>query len=293
MNKESYIQYLNNPTLLDSKTESELLALAVKYPFSQTTQILLYLNLLKNSNEEHKRQLSVAATYCIDRKILKIKTDEILNFHREKVQVEEIAAPGVNKQIEDKTTSIELSVEIEAEVVKPLEIIQDTDEKNDIAKKEIKDEVHIIEKKQIITELPKEIIKDEQIIEVYAKQEIASTTKEELVKVEKNEIKPEFIHVKEKPTQIEKEEIIEKFIKEQPKIQTPLADKEYPEKEIDKNSLVENEDFVSETLALVYEKQGYFTKAIKIYEKLSLENPEKSSFFANQIEKLKNISNQQ
>lgn len=285
MNRDSYIEYLKNPGLLDSKTENELLALTVKYPFSQTSQILLYLNLLKNNNEEFKRQLSIAAIYCSDRKILKQKTDEILNSVIEDFKNDEIADEKPAKVSEENSASIELKAEIEQEKTdNPINQIVN------VAEEQIN-----IQTEDIVT------VKEEISIETdihAAKEDITEIHSTEIAEVTENKtLTTEIPIVSEisydKPAQTPNEVIIERFIKEQPKIKTPVADKEFHEEEIDKNSLIENEDFVSETLALIYEKQRYYQKAIKIYEKLILENPEKSSFFANQIEKLKNISNQQ
>ncbi len=90
-------------------------------------------------------------------------------------------------------------------------------------------------------------------------------------------------------------EIVEKFIKDQPKI-TRISKTEEPEKKaaeffkvstIARESLNEEAMPVSETLAQIYINQGNFGKAIDAYNQLLLFYPEKKSFFADQIKKLK------
>ena len=49
----------------------------------------------------------------------------------------------------------------------------------------------------------------------------------------------------------------------------------------------EDMDFCTETLAQIYAEQGYYAHAIHIYEKLILAYPEKNTYFAALIEKLK------
>ena len=56
-------------------------------------------------------------------------------------------------------------------------------------------------------------------------------------------------------------------------------------------SLKDNEDIISETLAQLYYRQGNVSKAIKIYKKLMLLHPKKSSYFANLIKKLEEKDN--
>ena len=58
-------------------------------------------------------------------------------------------------------------------------------------------------------------------------------------------------------------------------------------KRLVKSSVVKKEEIATVTLAKLYSKQGHNKKAIKVYERLRLLNPEKSSFFASKIRKLK------
>jgi tetratricopeptide (TPR) repeat protein len=88
-----------------------------------------------------------------------------------------------------------------------------------------------------------------------------------------------------------KQTLIEKFLEAQPKM--PQVKDQESESPMDsqKQKELENDDFVTETLATIYAQQGYYKKAIQIFEKLSLKYPEKSTYFAAQIEKIKTLMN--
>jgi hypothetical protein len=87
-----------------------------------------------------------------------------------------------------------------------------------------------------------------------------------------------------KPSQ---SELIDKFIIANPRIEPHRDKANVPNEDISKPYVEEAGGLVTETLAKIYFNQGYYSKAMDIYEKLSLKFPEKSSYFAAQIEKVK------
>jgi tetratricopeptide (TPR) repeat protein len=89
----------------------------------------------------------------------------------------------------------------------------------------------------------------------------------------------------------EADQLIERFIKENPSIQKPVSEF-YSSVTAASRSITEDEEIATETLAQIHMKQGNYPKAIKIYEKLMLIYPEKSNYFAGLIDTLKDKINE-
>ena len=78
--------------------------------------------------------------------------------------------------------------------------------------------------------------------------------------------------------------IIDTFLEKKRNFNTHKKEVFFKATENSKESLIENHDLITPTLAKVYLEQEHYEKAISAYKKLILKYPKKSSFFANQIE---------
>lgn len=200
-----------------------------------------------------------------------------------------VAEPLVIKQETDNLSLEALEPEInlayfEVEMLldqAPLEPVQhstiESEKISDVA------EMEIIDSPQISTETETEVEEDESNLSFVAwlkKKQAKKSHSEEIISSPISEIEP---------TIRSKEEInalLDKFIQDQPTISRPTQDFFNPVKNA-KRSLEESEDLVTETLAEIYVLQKNFSKAITSYEKLILLYPEKKTFFASRIEKIR------
>ena len=120
---------------------------------------------------------------------------------------------------------------------------------------------------------------------IYEKEE--NKTDQKFDKIEKYSFLDWFDVINENESNLDyKINLIDNFIKNSPKIN---INKEYnSDIEIIPESKIKD-DLITETLAKIYINQKKYNKAIKAYNILGLKYPKKSSFFADQIERIKNL----
>ena len=247
MNKDEFTSYLKDPGMLNSDSVSQLSSLISEFPYCQSARILLTLNLFKEQNVRYDAELKTTAIYVNNRRLLKKHIDSL---NTKKVVVILPDEDIIEKQ--DTSTDHVTEEEVVKEVLSEHQAsdMNSDDEAADIL--EVRD-----------------------IVERHI-QELESENELRRKKEDESEKRPKPVKTK--------SDLIDEFIENQPSISRPKT-QFYDPVDKAKESIVDNENIVSETLAGIFLDQGYLLKAIKIYQKLSLKFPEKSSYFAALIKK--------
>lgn len=113
---------------------------------------------------------------------------------------------------------------------------------------------------------------------------------EELKEREELEELKEIEELEESAPKLQHQDLIDRFITENPRIKPVNSDT------LMDNTVIVAEDenvtdsIFTESLAKIYIKQKQYSKAIRIFEKLNLKYPEKSSYFADQIKTLQKLT---
>jgi len=308
--KSTLISLINNPFSVSEEQEKALENLQNDYPYCQSISLLLAKSYHNNESISFEKQLKNTAISVPNRNVLYelIHSEQAVKGEVAKTIVVE-KEPEVIKEVEvvEEGKVIELNISQPIEVVEKAEISKKEKLESFVKQKQEEREKGTQDKQS--KELDNLIISGAMSSVVLLDEEIeVKKPEKEIIKEEKKEVKsPQTFYdwlapneVKESVKEPESvkpsvEDMVDKFIEERKKNNehislnkgTDEAKKFYSPLEVAKNSLMDKDDFVTETLARIYEGQGLNEKAIVVYEKLSLKNPEKSSYFATLIEKLK------
>lgn len=266
MKATHFIHLLSHPDTINEKKTIDLETVLYNYPYLQSARALHLKGLYNSNGFRYNYELKKAAAYTQDRDILfNFITSENFTVLQNKKIVEEFL-------IEDTTVTFE-----------PV----NTEEK---IKKEDDKKVEISETSQLNLTSPSPL-EDTNEQEKHSFNEWLQLTKLKPINREKKEEKQYLTTDKNKENEQKNKEkklnLIDNFIKNNPKISPIKEDVKIAENTSKTSS--EPTFLMTETLAKIYLEQKKYQRAIQSYEILILKYPEKSSFFANQIEKIKQL----
>ena len=256
--RDQLILYIERPGLLKEQSIGELKEIVDEFPYFQSAQLLYTYTLHAQANFRYDSYLKTCSIFTTDRSVLYRLLQPKLNAPKTQKQV----IPVENRDLESAAL-FELS------------------EENQITDAEFP---------QLSTVGPTEnetidfdLLSFDQSDSTY--QFIDSETDH----VHSDNPQPDTSDLKVE----EKIDLIEQFIKInptiQPRIEIPTERNDLFELKDDLEN--ENDEFITETLSRIYLKQGHYQKAIDSFRRLSLKFPEKSVYFAQQIEEIKKLLN--
>jgi hypothetical protein len=307
MNRNDFIRIIRDSGQIDRQMTGEVRELLDLFPWFQSAHMLLLKGLHNADDVKFENQLRQSAFHIADREVLYylLKQNAVLNSadveNAGELSVATDEAPD-NEQvvIETGRNSEEIISELERN-----SIISNTNGE-DYLSDEFPIEQSVVVTAESETDESASVVlvmenEEEHIEETYIYMDPSISSIESggvLLELDEDESgitesseKEENVISPKKPGSKKQlqTELIEKFILTNPRIE-PVRDKsDKPVEDISKPYVEEKGGFVTETLAKIYISQGYYSRAIDIYEKLSLKFPEKSSYFATQIEKVKGL----
>jgi hypothetical protein len=271
MDKQRFLSLVSSPGATSEVDTMPFQRLIKDYPYFSTAHLLWLHNLKSQKDASFNHSLQASALYVNDRKVL-------FNLINNLSVIEAIAAHETDSQSKELTDT---SAEFQLEETKPILEVTESDsmltESVTTPEIEIGDPLQIDYSDESLRVIEFDLSASENVAGDNPSQNLIDNF---LSNISANK-EPET------PSSNEQQSLIDKFITENPVFSVNKLDLSDERVDISTSSIVEDEEIVSETLACVYETQRLYDKAIVIYEKLILKFPEKSTYFASQIDNLR------
>ncbi len=254
MNAENFTEYIENPSLLLQMNYEELKQLILQYPYNANLRYLLAKKSQLEGRSDHERNLRNAAIHGPDRK-------KLFQLLKEETDPEE--------RLELKQLS-ELELAAKEEILE--EIVLDIDKSPASTTFNTTDIEDALDREDFSFPTPFDGELDES-----SDEKLSSEQSEEVNKT----VEPTPLHRSQFKSWHQR-------YQQPQKITLPDKDEKVLLEKLPNENVLESSDVASETLAELLTHQHQNEKAIEVYERLALLFPEKSDFFAEQIESLKN-----
>jgi len=262
LTQERFFQIVDDPELLRRITYEELKTLALAYPYAHNLRCLLAIKARQIDHPEATRDLATAAAYSLDR------TQLFLLVAPQVVAPQQVLTPQEVLELKPIET-----VKRELEALAPVVRDEKPSEAPLAVGAPAPSEPTTPSPPQVVSESTPphvELAKESDSLSAYQNFEDWIDCFQPPVL----ESKPPVIPSAPRPIPV---------VMKDPEPAKPSGIAQ----QLAERSVAENQDVVSETLAKLYAKQGYRDKAVQMYARLALLFPEKSTYFAAEIDKLK------
>jgi hypothetical protein len=305
MNRNDFINMLEDKIQVNRQMIGEVSELINIFPYFQSAHMLLLKGLQINADVKFDNQLRNSAIHIADRQVLfyflKTKPKVITEKDEPKIGVKQTAE---EIHFDHQQTVIESAKNSE-------QLINEIENSSDDTRQKTNEESQHIHSHSILVSSETDILVSDEVMMVMDEEssegdekifymdpgfsvpevsDLLELDNEEVIariNEEAGDLKEPVAGKTDNNKKISQSALIDKFILANPRIEPLKVSSQTPVEDISK-PFIENEGgFITETLARIYINQGYYSKAIDIYEKLSLKFPEKSSYFASQIELVK------
>ncbi len=283
LTQERFIKLIDNPDLLATITLEELKTLAFAYPYAHNLRYMLAIKASQTDHVDAARFLQAAAAYSLDRKqlfmlvvppkltpvpisiadaesVLELKPIETVQKELEALSplVRKVATSTINNVISLPETRFDEIPNPPTERVAPITTTAPTPTPDPVI------ETLVFTPPVPVSPIivPQQVAEKQSFEAWFGQFQPPSLALVRPVPPPMKKIKPQPQHKKET-------------------ILTGVA------QVLAEKSVIENQSVISETLARLLVQQGYKEKAINMYQRLSLAFPEKSAYFAAEIDKLK------
>ncbi len=307
MKKSEFIHLIESPNNIGGTDIIGLQEVIQEFPYFQSGQLLLTKAYHQSENFNFEIQLKKAAAYASDRKQL----HKLIFDPKQK-----------NESINSSDSNQEIANEFNKEEIGNIEPIESQSQALDKDKPQFVPDFNLVSDDKSDENKPHESpdILEQQILTEVIHQSILLEVDDNLAPIEdyktedgeKNETPISFDQNTEhsfsewlsyysdenssdKNTNLLWDKISEEsrntFDSFKPESTLPVKQEFYSASKMAKLSIQEDDDLVTETLAMIYADQAYPEKAIKAFKKLQLKYPEKRVYFAGRIKEIENQIN--